>query len=89
MSFVMSPYRHKVNSPSDEDAPAASFDDEPIILWLSLVVGLVPAAYALIRGVVWGAAPTLGLLVCVLSGLGLLGRARAALRERRESKKDQ
>lgn len=85
----MSPYRHNAHAHSDEDAPAASFDDEPLILWLSLVVGHVPAAYAVIRGVVWGAAPTLGLLVCVLSGLGLLDRARAALRERRESKKDQ
>lgn len=46
-------------------------DDEPILHWLFLVVGLVPVVTALVRGGTWGVEPSLGLLMAAFGALGL------------------
>jgi hypothetical protein len=58
-------------------------DDDPVILWLALVVsllGLVPRMFASGR---WGAEPTVALLIAGASTALLLRRARRIRRERR------
>lgn len=79
----MTPYRTSSGSPAPRREPEAGPDDDPIILWLALVVsllGLVPRLFS--RGS-WGAEPTLALLVAGASATLLIRRALRARREKR------
>lgn len=58
-------------------------DDEAPLLWIAFFVGLLPVVVALLRGVEWGAEPTIGLLVGGLAGWALALRARDFVREKR------
>ncbi|HEX7480602.1 MAG TPA: hypothetical protein VF331_22570 [Polyangiales bacterium] len=51
--------------------------EEPVVAWLFLIVGLLPVATALVRGGVWGAEPSLGLLMMALGGVQLAACHRA------------
>ncbi|HEU5055760.1 MAG TPA: hypothetical protein VFU21_04520 [Kofleriaceae bacterium] len=79
----MTPYRTSGASRSVRPEPEPGPDDDPVILWLALVVsllGLVPRL--LVRGS-WGAEPTLALLVAGASGTLLVRRAFRSRREKR------
>ena len=79
----MTPYRTSAGGPAPRPEPDLGPDDDPIILWLALVVsllGLVP--HLLSRGS-WGAEPTIACLIAATSGTLLVRRAWRARRERR------
>ena len=79
----MTPYRTSGLGPDPHPEPERSPDDDPVILWLALVVsllGLVPRLFT--RGS-WGAEPTIALLVAGASATLLVRRARRARREKR------
>lgn len=60
-------------------------DDENPLLWIAFFVGLLPVVVALVRGVEWGAEPTIGLLIAGLAGWALALRARDFVRESRRT----
>lgn len=51
-----------------------AFRDEHALLWMILGAGLLPIVFVLVRGGVWGAEPTVGLLM-TLFGVKNLGSA--------------
>lgn len=75
----MNPYRSRGKPPLGPDQVR---DDEQVVLWIAFFVGILPAVFAIGRGIAWGAEPTIGLLVAVLAGTGLMVKARDAIRER-------
>ena len=79
----MTPYRTSGMTPAKRPAPDPTPDDDPVILWLALVVallGLVPRLFARDS---WGAEPTIALLVAGASSTLLLRRAWRGRREKR------
>lgn len=69
----MSPHHHACSPPGD---------DELSFLCVAFLVGLPPVVIAVASGDMWGGAPTLGLIISGLAGLGLLAKARDALRRK-------
>lgn len=79
----MTPYRTSGVGPARVPEPEPGPDDDPIILWLALLVsllGLVPRLFT--RGG-WGAEPTIALIIAGASTTLLVRRARRARHDRR------
>jgi hypothetical protein len=83
----MNPYRRDPTDP-DSRARLADPDDERILLWIVFFVGILPPIWALVRGAVWTAEPTIGLFLCTLAGLGLVARRRSQARNARTEAPD-
>ena len=78
----MTPYRTST-SEAGRPEPEPGPDDDPIILWLALVVSLLGLVPRLLARGSWGAEPTLALLVAGASSSLLVRRGLRSRRERR------
>src|SRR4051812_681232 len=76
---AMDPYRRPVVMSAPDSIPVP--DDEGTVLKVAFVTGVLPVVMAILTGAVWGFAPTVGLLVCVLVARALALRARERRRE--------
>ena len=79
----MTPYRTSGMPPVRPPEPELGPDDDPVILWLALVVSLLGLVPRLISRGSWGAEPTIALLVAGTSSTLLVRRAVRRRRERR------
>jgi hypothetical protein len=79
----VTPYRTSAGDAEPRPDPDGGPDDDPIILWLALVVSLLGLVPRLLARGSWGAEPTLALLVAGTSATLLIRRARRARREKR------
>ena len=79
----MTPYRTSGMSPASPPEPQLGPDDDPVILWLALVVSLLGLVPRLISRGSWGAEPTIALLVAGTSSTLLVRRTVRRRRERR------
>jgi hypothetical protein len=71
-------------SPATPPEPEPGPDDDPVILWLALVVSLLGLVPRLFSHGSWGAEPTIALLVAGTSATLLI---RLTLRRRRERRR--
>lgn len=68
-----------------ERSDDAGAESDATVYWVALVVGLVAVVATVLRSESWGTAPTLGAILVVLSGRGLLVELVLRLRSRRRS----
>jgi len=74
----VTPYRISGESPAPRE-PESGPDDDPVILWIALVVSLLGLIPRLLDGGSWGAEPTIALLIASTSAALLV---RRTLRQR-------
>jgi hypothetical protein len=79
----VTPYRTSGMPPARPPEPELGPDDDPVILWLALVVSLLGLVPRLISRGSWGAEPTIALLVAGTSSTLLVRRTVRRRRERR------
>jgi hypothetical protein len=63
---------HRLGAANENATPHdRRFETGAGVCWVALLIGLIPVAAALASGRVWGAEPTLGLMISALGAVGL------------------
>jgi len=70
----VTPYRTSAGSPTPNREPELGPDDDPVLLWLALVVSLLGLIPRLLAHGSWGAEPTIALLIASTSAALLIRR---------------